>query len=105
MMKEVQFGPFNTFGFIDNKTAMAKEKVPGIELIPNYQTLNMSGEQFFELITNPNQSIFFIIFPYIDISLSENYCYWYGKVNSVLLQDVQPHDFLWVDKVDKENLG
>jgi hypothetical protein len=39
-MDGIQKGPFNTFGFIDNKTALAKAvingKLSGIELIPNY---------------------------------------------------------------------
>lgn len=58
---DVQIGPEKTFGFIDNKTAMARDKIPGIKLVPNYNTVNMSAKDFFQKINDPElgTTIFF----------------------------------------------
>ena len=55
-MTGVQIGPENTFGFIDNKTSLAKLKLPGINLVPNYIEVNMSSSEFFKRIDDVNDS-------------------------------------------------
>jgi hypothetical protein len=71
-MTAVQIGPENTFGFIDNKTALAKLKLPDINLVPNFIETNMTNKEFFERITDVNDGIIpdfvFLIFLIITIT-------------------------------------
>lgn len=89
-LKDVQIGPENTFGFIDNKTAIAREQISGINLVANFQTVNMTATEFFSKINDPKLN---------------QYLYWYGKVNGALVEDVSPHKFIWVSLFDEEHFG
>lgn len=55
-MPQVQMGESSTFGFIDNKTDIAKAKVPGIELRHHYLDLNVTGPEFFKRLLDPSDS-------------------------------------------------
>lgn len=59
-MADVQISDYNTFGFIDNKTLLAKAvmngKIEGISLQTNYKSVNITGQEFFEAINDPKNS-------------------------------------------------
>lgn len=101
MLADAQMGPEETFGFVDVKTPLAQMNYPGINLTTSYVTLNMTSKEFFNRISDVNDSMF-----ERDVCLPEdNYYYWYGKVQGKLVQDVQPHSFVWASVEDKDNFG
>lgn len=73
-MTEVQGGPEKTFGFIDNKTALAKAQLKGINLITSYNNYNMSSKEFFDKIndssdSNTNFLLVFLFCRVVDLTL------------------------------------
>jgi hypothetical protein len=104
----------NTFGFIDNTTAMAKAKIHAasrtstdeeavgilkdLSLQSTYRLANMTPGQLFDEIRtsrthNPEKD--------------NRYFYWYGKIDQSeqLVLDVQPNEWIWVDSDDKHDFG
>ena len=56
MLADVQMGPEETFGFVDTKTPLAQMKYPGINLTTSYVTLNMTSKEFFNRISDVDDS-------------------------------------------------
>jgi hypothetical protein len=92
LMEGVEVGPVPTFGHIDNRTKLAKrqEFIPKLQIRHHYQTVNMTGPEFFRRISDVTDP---------------NYYYWYGKVRGGLVEDVTPHRNLWVNPSDKDQFG
>lgn len=68
-MKNVEVCENNTFFFLDQKSPLAKLKLPGINLTLNHHVANFTSKEFFKTIYDPAE---------------KNHYYWYGKVGREL---------------------